>query len=103
MTTKVSTRELVDHKDCNAHKTDVVGPIIAVAVAAADLLERDELDLDVVLLLEGEEEVVRITVMPVHGLCSLNLNLERRTVQASRKQWPDILIKLVSGPKPLSK
>jgi hypothetical protein len=34
------------------------GPIIAVAVAVADLLERDELDLDVVLLLEGEEEVV---------------------------------------------
>lgn len=35
------------------------GPILASAVAAADLLERGELDLDFVLLLEGEEEVVR--------------------------------------------
>lgn len=51
-----------------AHVTCPLGPIIAVAVAAADLLERDELDLDVVLLLEGEEEVVRNTTIAVHGL-----------------------------------
>lgn len=36
--------------------TDNKGPIMAVACAAADLLRRRALELDVVMLLEGEEE-----------------------------------------------
>ena len=36
--------------------TDNKGPIMAVACAAADLLKRRALELDVVMLLEGEEE-----------------------------------------------
>lgn len=36
--------------------TDNKGPIMAVACAAAELLQRRALDVDLVLLIEGEEE-----------------------------------------------
>lgn len=36
--------------------TDDKGPIIAIACAAADLLSRRALDVDLVFLIEGEEE-----------------------------------------------
>ena len=36
--------------------TDNKGPVMAVACAAADLLARRALDLDLVMLIEGEEE-----------------------------------------------
>ncbi|KAL7005333.1 hypothetical protein EMMF5_005170 [Cystobasidiomycetes sp. EMM_F5] len=39
---------------------DNKGPIIAVACAAADLLDAKQLDIDVIMLLEGEEETVRL-------------------------------------------
>lgn len=50
MNGKLYGRGVIDNK----------GPILAVATAAADLLEAGQLDIDLLMLLEGEEETVSI-------------------------------------------
>lgn len=47
------------------------GPILAVACAAADLLDEGHLDVDVLMLLEGEEETVSMKRCEVRTLLTV--------------------------------
>lgn len=61
-------------------------------MAVADLLERKELDLEVVLLLEGEEEVVSRAGYDIPNLTEASVH---RTAQGFKMLWRNIPSKLV--------
>lgn len=70
---KLYGRGVIDNKGVcepsapTSRSSSVVGPILAVATAAADLLEAGELGVDLLMLLEGEEETVRCEAIKASG------------------------------------